>query len=190
MQRLMREIIKIEKFKEDSLQVRFKTYTMRLEDMPLDIGYASQKVLLHDGDAKECSIGGHTGETQLIITLPFIDEALLDEMQKISEILPQSQEHKILTYIVVANSSHKKVQLQNIQFLIDSQEEFADMYGVKLTGEPYHNELTKALILISKDGAIYYDQFCDDLDDAFNTDILYRKILAAQLCYTGKGCHE
>jgi len=173
------------------MRVKSKTYTMRLEDMPLDIGYASQKVELSDREGKECFIGGHTGETQLFITLPSIDEAFLHELQKIAEIIPSSsQEHKVLTYLIVANDSHTQPDLESINFLIDSQEEFADMYGVKLTGEPYHSELTKALILISKDGAIYYDQFCEDLEDEFNLDILYRKILAAQLCYTGKGCHE
>jgi len=171
------------------LQVKYKTYTMYLEDMPLDIGYASQKVQLSDIDGKDCFIGGHTGETQLFITVPSIDEAFLSELQKINEIIPASQEYEVHTYLVVANASHTKPDLEKIKFLIDSKEEFADMYGVKLTGEPYESELTKSLILISKDGAIYYDQFCQDLADEFNTDILYRKILAAQLCYTGKGCH-
>jgi peroxiredoxin len=162
---------------------------MYLEDMPLDIGYASEKVLINDISGKEDSIGGHTGKTQLIITTPSIDEKFLNEIQKISEIIPKSDEHEIITSLVVANDSHEVIKSEKFNFYIDSYEEFADMYGVRLKGKPFHGELTKAIILISKDGAIYYDQFCDDLSHEFNIDILYRKILAAQLCYTGKGCH-
>jgi len=162
---------------------------MHLEDIPIDIGYASEKVTLTDVNGTECTIGGHNGNTQLIITTPFIDDDFINEMHHIDEIIPTDGENKIEAFLVVANDSHNTVEIPKFDFLIDSKEELRDFYGVRLTGKPYDNELTKAIILISKDGAIYYDQFCDDLTHHFNKDILYRKILAAQLCYTGKGCH-
>jgi len=162
---------------------------MHLEDMPLDIGYASEMVRLNDTSGKEYTIGGHSGKTQLIVTTPSIDDEFINEMQKLSEIIPGKDIHEIDASLIVANDSHPIVELDKFNFLIDAYEEFADMYGVRLKGAPYDNELTKAIILISKDGAIFYDQFCDDLAHQFNVDILYRKILAAQLCYTGKGCH-
>jgi thiol peroxidase len=163
---------------------------MYLEDTPLDIGYASEKVHLSDINGKDHLIGGHSGQTQLIITTPFIDEAFIQELQKIGELIPSSQTYKVSKSLVVAHNSQSAPELENFNFFIDSHGEFGDMYGVRLKGEPFDGELTKAIILISKDGAIFYDQFCDDLSHQFNTDILYRKILAAQLCYTGKGCHE
>jgi len=172
------------------LQVKSKTYTMYLEDMPLDIGYASEEVALFDEKSQAISIGGHTGKTQLIITTPTIDAAFLAEMQTLSKLIPASAEHEISNYIIVASSKEQMPKIENFSSLVDSKGEFADMYGVRLSGAPFEGELTKALILISKDGAIFYDQFCDDLEQEFNTDMLYRKILAAQLCYTGKGCHE
>ena len=163
---------------------------MHLEDMPLDIGYASEKVTLTTLDAKEHIIGGHNGLTQLIITTPYIDDTFINEMKRIDEIIPVGTEHKVEAFLVVANATQKVPALKKFHFLVDSKGELGDMYGVRLKGEPFEDELTKAIILISKDGAIYYDQFCDDLSHEFNKDILYRKILAAQLCYTGKGCHE
>jgi peroxiredoxin len=171
------------------LQIRSKTSTMHLEDLPLDIGYASEQVTLTDAKGVQQTIGGHNGKTQLIITSPFIDEAFTTEMKKISEIIPSTTEHEVESFLIVANDSHENPNIENFSFLIDSDGEFGDFYGVRLKGEPYDNELTKAIILISKDGAIYYDQYCEDLENEFNVDILYRKILAAQLCYTGKGCH-
>jgi len=162
---------------------------MHLEDLPLDIGYASEKVTLYTQDAKEHTLGGQDGKTQLIITTPYIDEAISKELQEIDAMLPSGGDYEVTASLVVANATHKAPELQKIGFYVDINEELGDFYGVRLKGEPFDNELTKAVILISKDGAIYYDDFVENIDDKFNLKTLYRKISAAQLCYTGKGCH-
>ncbi len=171
------------------MQVHLNTSTMRLEDLPMDVGYASEKVTLTDSEGKGHIIGGQNGKTQLIITAPFIDDALIDELKELSDQLPKGGDYEVTTALVVANDTHTPPQLEGIDFLIDTQEEYGDFYGVRLVGEPYGGELTKAAILISKDGAIFYDDFAEELTDRFNTDTLLRKIMAAQTCYTGKGCH-
>lgn len=171
------------------MQIEFKTYTMHLEDMPLDIGYASEKVSLTDSNGVKHTVGGHNGKTQLVITTPFIDKEFLDELKSIDEMLPKGGDYEVTASLVVANSNHKDPNLENIEFFIDSGEEFGDYYGTRLKGDPYNSEFTKALILISKDGAIYYDEFTKNIDDKFNADTLLRKVSAAQVCYTGKGCH-
>lgn len=162
---------------------------MHLNDMPLDIGYASEEVSIKDKDGNKHTIGGHNGKTQLIITLPFIDENLKEELITIAEDLPKDGEHKVISSIIVANREHEALDIDGFDFYIDEDEEFADYYGVKLSGSPCEGELTKAVILISKDGAIFYDEFAKNICDRFNTATLGRKILAAQECYTGKGCH-
>lgn len=162
---------------------------MHLEDMPLDIGYASEEVALSSPSGEECKIGGHNGKTQLIITTPKIDSAFIEELKSIDAQIPSGGDYEVEAFLVVADDTHKPLELEKFKFLIDSNAELGDFYGVRLKGAPYDNELTKAAILISKDGAIFYDDFCPDLEVAFNADRLYRKIAAAQLCYTGKGCH-
>ncbi len=171
------------------MQVQFNTSTMHLNDMPLDIGYASEEVSIKDKEGNKHTIGGHNGKTQLIITLPFIDENLKEELITIAEDLPKDGEHKVISSIIVANREHEALDIDGFDFYIDEDEEFADYYGVKLSGSPCEGELTKAVILISKDGAIFYDEFAKNICDRFNTATLGRKILAAQECYTGKGCH-
>lgn len=171
------------------MQVHSNTSTMHLEDMPLDVGYASEKVTLTGSDGKNYTIGGQNGKTQLIISAPFIDDALVDELKELNEQLPKGGEYEVTAALVVANDSHRFPELDGIDFFVDSEEEYGDYYGVRLSGEPYGGELTKAAILISKDGAIFYDDFAEDLTERFNTDTLLRKIMAAQTCYTGKGCH-
>ncbi len=162
---------------------------MRLEDMPLDIGYASEKVTLSDKEGNAHILGGQNGKTQLIITLPFIDDAIRDELSMIAKELPQGGEYEVTAALVVADEKHDDPEVEKLDFYIDSEGELGDFYGVRLVGVPYSGELTKSLIVISKDGAIFYDEFTKDLQDDFNTETLLRKISAAQTCYTGKGCH-
>ena len=171
------------------MQVHLNTFTMRLEDLPLDVGYASEKVKLKGSDGKEYSIGGHNGKTQLIVTAPFIDDAFKEELREIDAMLPKGGEYEVTAALVVANETHEDPGLDTFDFFIDSENEFGDFYGVRLEGDPCGGELTKAVILISKDGAIFYDEFTNNLHDKFKADTLMRKIAAAQICYTGKGCH-
>ena len=172
------------------MQIKFKNQTMKLEDLPLDVGYASERVTLQDENKNPHAKGGQNGQTQLFITTPFIDEAFLEELAEINAMLPHGGDYIVTANLIVANDSHKNPHLEKIDFLIDAEGEFGDFYGVRLLGEPLDFELTKALILVSKDGAIFYDEFLNDLDEKFNLETLLRKITAAQLCYTGKGCHE
>lgn len=171
------------------MQVTYKTSQMHLEDMPLDVGYASERVIVKDSVGNEHTLGGQNGKTQLIITAPSFNKKLVDELKEINELLPHGGEYEVTANLVVANDLHENPNLEKFNFFIDSDDEFADFYGVRLNGYPYDSEFTKALILISKDGAIFYDEFTENIDDSFNTDTLLRKISAAQTCYTGKGCH-
>lgn len=171
------------------MQITYKKSTMYLKEEPLDIGYASEKVTLKDNNGNSITVGGQNGKTQLLISTAFIDENFLKELQKIEKDFPDTKEHDVSAYIIVANDKHKNPNLKNFHFLVDNEEEFSDFYGTKIGGAPYEDELTKAAILISKDGAIFYDEFKSDLEESFDTDTLLRKVIAAQTCYTGKGCH-
>ena len=162
---------------------------MTLEDQPLDIGYRSEPVTLTDSSGNRKMLGGQNGKTQLIITAPFIDDTFVDELKAIEADLPSGGEYEVTASLVVANDTHDDPSLDRFEFLIDQEGEFGDWYGVRLVGDPCGGELTKSVILISKDGALFYDDFPKNLHESFNTDTLQRKILAAQTCYTGKGCH-
>jgi thiol peroxidase len=162
---------------------------MHLNDLPLDIGYASQRVSVKGEDKAYHTIGGQDGKTQLIVCAPFVDDELLLELQQIEKELPNGGEYEITASLIFDKPLKEKLSLQRFQIFSDDKEEFADFYATKLSGEPYDGALTKALILISKDGAIFYDEFLSNLSEKFNFPTLLRKVYAAQTCYTGKGCH-
>jgi peroxiredoxin len=171
------------------MQVKYQTYTMELEDTPLDLGYMSEKITLSTLDAKALDVGGHNGATQLLISLPFLNSDTIQELQKIDALLPQGGAHEVQSTLILANKPQESVEFEKIRVAIDSEGEFGDMYAFRLCGEPFDGALAKTITLISKDGALFYDEICQDLLDSFDLDKLYLKIAAAQNCYTGSGCH-
>lgn len=175
------------------MKVTFNNNTMQLEETPLDIGYASDEVCVTNEEEKEFKIAGHTGFTQLIITAPFIDDSFNEELKEIAKMVEEAknnnQEHKIQASLIVANNKHQNPNIKEIDFYIDSKKEFGDWYGLRLKGTPLEDEFTKSLMVVSKEGTIFYDDFVKDILDPFNKENLYRKIVASQLCYTGEGCH-
>jgi peroxiredoxin len=171
------------------LLIQLNTSTMHLEEEPLDIGYASEKVMLSDIEDKERTIGGQNGKTQILLSVPFIDEPIQDELKEIAKELPKGGEYEVTASLIVANDQHQDPNIEGLEFLIDTKGEFGDWYGTRIADGECANELTKALIIVSKDGAVFYDDFVSNLHDRFNQETLMRKIYAAQTCYTGKGCH-
>jgi len=171
------------------LQITYKTSTLHLEDLPLDIGYASERVDLKNGNDSTFSIGGQTGMTQLILTTPFIDDEFLGEMKEISTLLSLNAMEGISKTIVVANSKHTDPRMEGWMFGIDYDEAFGDYYGIRLAKGELGGELAKGLFVISKDGALFYDEIVRDLNEPFSLEKALPKIAAAESCYTGKGCH-
>jgi peroxiredoxin len=171
------------------LQIQFNTYTMHLEEEPLDIGYASEKVAVTDKNGQSSQIGGQKGCTQLIVSAPFVDAAFNLELKKLSDAIENSPLMEATTSLVVANGQHDTEETEGFGCFIDSDEGFGDWYGVRLKDGPLEGELTKALFVITKDGALYYDEIVSNLHTPFDVDKAISKIAAAQECYTGKGCH-
>lgn len=153
----------------------------------MDIGYATEKVTLFDTQGNARTIAGQNGKTQLIISAPFLNKGFKEELHHLGELL--SSENDLELYLVMANQTHEDPHISGLNFLIDNEGEFGDWYGVRLVGDVLGGEFTKSLMLISKDGAIFYDEYPKEISQNFDADTLQRKILAAQSCYTGKGCH-
>jgi peroxiredoxin len=161
------------------------TTHLKLEDMPLDIGYASEQVDLKNRRGEIFRIGGQNGATQLIITLPFIDDICIAQLKEMDSLLNINALGGITKALVVATDKNAMPLLKEWLVGFDYDEAFGDYYGVRLSNK----ELAKSLFIISKDGAVFYHEILNDLNDPFSLDKALIKIAAAQSCYTGKGCH-
>jgi len=165
--------------------ITYNTTHLELEDMPLDIGYASEKVDLKNSMGDIFCIGGQNGATQLIIALPFIDDTSITQLKEMDSLLDINALGGITKAVVVATDKHAIPSLKEWLAGFDYDEAFGDYYGVRLSNK----ELAKSLFIISKDGAVFYHEILNDLNAPFSLDKALLKIAAAQSCYTGKGCH-
>ena len=157
--------------------------------MPLDVGYASEKVSLKNHDNKTFTIGGQNGFTQLVLSAPFIDNALRLQLEEIDTLLGLNALQGITKALVVANAQHTDPQMEGWQFGIDTDEAFGDYYGTRIAQGKLGGEFAKALFIVSKDGALFYNEILNDLNKPFSLEKALPKIAAAMNCYTGKGCH-
>ncbi|MDD5053040.1 MAG: hypothetical protein PHO27_09955 [Sulfuricurvum sp.] len=167
------------------MQIIHNTTTLVLDDMPLDIGYASERINLKNSAEETFCIGGQNGATQLLICVAFINEALIAQIQEINTLLSLNALGGITKALIVANNQHTLPVLEEWLSGYDYDEAFGDYYGVRLSNK----ELAKSFFVISKDGAVFYNEILSNLDEPFNIDKMIVKIAAANNCYTGKGCH-
>jgi thiol peroxidase len=171
------------------LKINYQNSTLHLEDMPLDVGYASEKVTLKNPSGETFALGGQNGFTQLILSVPFIDEPLIAQLQELNTLLSLNALTGVSKTLIVANDSHTDPQIEGWQFGIDTDEAFGDYYGVRLAKGELGGEFAKALFIVSKDGALFYNDIPNDLNTLFSLEKALSKIAAANNCYTGKGCH-
>jgi peroxiredoxin len=99
----------------------------------------------------------------------------------------------IYCYFVFAKQLKQKAILNNrlekFELIIDSEEEFGNMYGTKIVSGSLNDMLTKSLFLISKDGAIFYLELPEELEKPLNLERLQVELNKAYVSYTGTGCH-
>lgn len=167
------------------MRITHQSSVLELYDLPLDIGYASEKVELKDNTGSIVTIGGQNGTTQLLISAPFIDDALLAQMSEMDTLLSLNALDSITKGLIVASYTHHLPTIEGWLCGYDVDEAFGDYYGVRLNND----ELAKTLFVLSKDGAVFYHEILNDLNAPFSIDKALAKIVAAQSCYTGKGCH-
>ena len=164
---------------------------MLLEDEPLEAGYACEKVTVNSLKGIANTIGGQKECTQLIISLPFVTKELTQELNRLALTLHNSPLIQASASIIVSCNSEKVFDdVEGFELFSDHEEEFGDMYSIRLKDGPLQGELTKALFIITKDGSLFYDEIVSDISDNFNTDLALSKLAIAQECYTGKGCHS
>lgn len=153
--------------------------------MPLDIGYASEKVDLKNSAGEVFTIGGQNGATQLLISAPFVDDTLISQLKDFDTLFSLNALGGITKALIVANDKHELPVLEEWLSGYDYDEAFGDYYGLRLSNK----ELAKTLYIISKDGAVFYHEILNDTNEPFSVDKALAKIVAANSCYTGKGCH-
>ena len=172
-------------------KIFYKNEILEITDDFIDVGYMAENVAVEDtnGDIFEIQRSHGDNSMTLLVSLPQI---LLDEVATLDKFL-SAIKVPIHCYLILAKRAQEGQEglkkLQKLEAVFDVQEEFGGMYGTKIVTGSMAPDLCKSIFLISKEGAIFYIDMPENLEDGFDFERLALELNKAYVVYTGVGCH-
>ncbi len=163
-------------------------------DEYIDVGYMAENFTAQDLHGNDVTIRrSHPNKAMsLIVSYPHLGNGFIDEILKLDEMLSHIEVDIYCSFIFPSSLEEKTVlsnRLKKFEVYFDSEEEFGALYATQIVDGPLEGLLTKALFLISKDGAIFYLEMPKELEKPFDLERLRAELNRAYVTYTGVGCH-
>lgn len=168
----------------------YNKQTQELVEEFIDVGYMAENFEVQDLHVRVKSIkrSNPKRSMSLFVSAPFVFDALL----KLDVFMSKIQVD-INCYFIFDASNDALLEfakgLKKFEVLIDHQEEFGLMYGVKIVDGTLKGKLAKALFLISGDGAVFYIDMPINLEEEFDLESLHVGLNKAYATYKGASCH-
>jgi len=175
-------------------KITFKNKQYDLCDDFIDIGYMAENFEVTDTNGEKLEIlRSHSdGSMSLFISFPDISDDFSQEILKLDEFMSNIKV-PIKCYFIfnkeLEDATEFNNKLKKFEMLLDSEDEFGNMYGTKIVTGDMEDKLTKAMFLISKDGAVFFLDMPNDLEKEFDLERLQIELNKAYVTYTGVGCH-
>lgn len=170
------------------MKLTYKTIPFALEDDILDVGYAAEKVEVMTKDDKKVLIGGHQNRIQIIVSSPFADETLYNELESLVAGMNEMAAGRIDGYLITAQPQDGWKE-GFFAHVVDFDEAYGDYYGVRIGDGELKGELTKCLAIVAEDGTLMYMDVPVGIEEPFNVERFVRNINTAMSCCDKKGCH-
>lgn len=175
-------------------KIFYKDEILEITDDFIDIGYMAENVDVVDifGDKIEIKRSHPDKSMTLLVSYPHDNDHFAHEILKMDELLNKIQVPLNCYYVFDKNYEMQivlKNRLKKFKVVLDAEDEFGNMYGTKIVSGSLENKLTKSLFLISKDGAIFYLEMPNDLNEDFDLERLRVELNKAYTSYNGVGCH-
>jgi peroxiredoxin len=160
----------------------------------IDVGYMAEDISVVNYYDKEKVIKrSHSDRAMtVLISFPDLSTEFVKEMLILDIFLNQA-EIDLHCYLVMDQKYDGILPLKNrftkLRIVFDALDEFGPMYGTKIVEGSLQDKLTKALFLISKDGAVFYIDMPEDISTPFDLERLKIELNKAYASYTGVGCH-
>jgi len=172
----------------------YKNEQFELCDDFIDVGYMAENVTVDDFYGHKIILKrSHSDKSMsLFVTIPYFGNGFIDEMLKLDGLLKTIQVPLNCYFIFSEEMSDKtalKNRLEKFEIVFDTDDEFGNMYGMKIVDGSLKNKLTKGFFLVNKDGSVFYLDIPDDLEQSFDIDRLIIELNKAYATYTGVGCH-
>ncbi len=177
---------------EFDVQYKGEDFTL-CEDF-IDVGYMAENVEVKTTAEELFEIKrSHEDKAMtLIVSFPNLTNGFKMEALKLDHFMNDIQVPIHCYLIFHKNSEEIKnfgTKLKKFEVVYDYESEYGNMYGTKILNGSLKDKLTKALFLISKDGAVFYLDMQNDLSDPIDLQRLQVELNKAYVSYTGSGCH-
>jgi peroxiredoxin len=174
--------------------ITYQGESFELSEDFIDVGYMAENVVVKDltDTLFEIKRSHQDKAMTLLISLPDLSDSFLQEALRIDGFMSEIQV-SIHCYFIF-DKKYKELesfgkQLKKFGAVYDYDDEFGNMYGTKIVSGSLEDKLTKALFLISKDGAIFYLDMQEEISTEFDLTKLQVELNKAYVSYTGTGCH-
>jgi peroxiredoxin len=166
--------------------ITYKGEIQELVEDYIDVGYMGENFQAQDreGNLKTITRSNAARSMTLIVSAPFFTS----ELARLDAFMNEIQVD-IACYMVFDAQSQISQNLQKFEQVFDVEDEFGVMYGTKIVQGNLEGKLTKALFLISKDGAVFYIDMPWEIESEFDLQRLHVELNKAYSTYTGVGCH-
>lgn len=175
------------------MKIEYKSQPNELIDEYMEVGYMAEPVVVSDleGNTRTIADQKKSQVLQLLASYPALEEfeAEIIEFDKFFDDLKIEME---LYLIFSENNPFVKQlapKLTHFNVVVDTEGEYGNMYGTLYVSGELEAQLTKAIFLIGKDGAIYLDDMPLQLEKSFKLELLVSELNKAYSAYTGVGCH-
>jgi hypothetical protein len=172
----------------------YKEEQFELCDDFIDVGYMAENVVVEDFYGHTITLQrSHSDKSMsLFVAVPYFGNGFIEEMIKLDKLM-QTIQVPIYCYFIFNEAMSDKTALKNrlekFEIVFDKNDEFGNMYGMKIVDGSLKDKLTKGLFLINKDGSVFYLDVPEDLEKPLDIDRLIIELNKAYLTYTGVGCH-
>ncbi|WP_024953518.1 hypothetical protein [Sulfurospirillum arcachonense] len=170
----------------------YKDEEQVLVDDFMDIGYMAENVEVLSTCKQKKELKRSHANKAMTMFISFPSCEFEDEILYIDEFMFDIQVD-INCYLIFNKYDEKSLnliqKLKKFELFFDEEDEFGNMYGTKIEQGTLKDKLTKALFLISKDGAVFYVDMPNVIENKFDIDRLHIELNKAYVTYTGVGCH-
>ncbi len=174
--------------------IKYYDEALTLVDDYMDIGYMAENIEVEDINQVTKTIKrSHSDKSMtLLVSLPNTESSFVQDLQRLDTLM-SAIVVDIHCYILFDSVKDEIINglegLKKFEVVFDKEDDFGEMYGCKIIDGSLKNRLTKSLFLISKDGAIFYIEMPENLEQPFNLEKLQVELNKAYTSYTGVGCH-
>jgi peroxiredoxin len=171
----------------------YKNEEQILVDDFMDIGYMAENVVVLSTckEQTELKRNNEAKSMSMFVSFPSLSD-FENEILRLDKFMSDIKVD-INCYLLFDSYNVERVELERklniFKVFFDEEEEYGNMYGTKIEKGTLESKLTKALFLISKDGAVFYIDMPELIEKPLDMDRLHIALNKAYVAYTGVGCH-